>query len=257
MFRRFGVSIWHDLFICVWLDCHNASTCDMTRSDLCPTIATMPFIRPRGRDSKRKSQLAEFSVCLIINSVILLHLLLRKDNALRPCPGPLYAFNGYVSTVRQLQFLVEKLQCVHVMATICLTNTHVTRSELVTCSVSFATGIQEWLSIRSGASGLPYMRTSCMHLCCKWVASYVATWQTKRQKCENENERAKERKRYVFNKNSTLKTPQANKQTNKQNYSQQKDKLCGFKIQKKKKKRKALVTPRPANRTYPSALHDT
>jgi len=58
MFRRFGVSVWHDLFMCVWLNCHNASTCDMTRSDLYPAIATMPFksvrLRPRGRDSKRK-----------------------------------------------------------------------------------------------------------------------------------------------------------------------------------------------------------
>ena len=148
MLRRFGVSVWHDLFICVWFDCHTASTCDMTRSDLYPAIATMPFksvrLRPRGRNSKRKSQLTEFTVWLVINSVIFLQPLLRKDNALRPFPGPLYiyAHNGYVSRVRRLQFLVQKLQCVHVMATICLTNKHVTCSELVTCPVSFVAGIE-------------------------------------------------------------------------------------------------------------------
>jgi len=127
IFPRFEVLVWHDLFICVWFDCHNASTCDMTRSDLYPAIATMPFksvrLRPRGRDSKRKSQLAEFTICLVINSVISLHLLLRKDKALRMfC---LYMYNWYVSRVTwHLQFLVEKLQCVHVMATICFMNTH-------------------------------------------------------------------------------------------------------------------------------------
>jgi len=129
IFRRFAVSVWHDMtYLCVWLDCHNASTCDMTRSDLYPAIATMPF--KSVRLSKRKSQLAEFSVCLVINSVILLHLLLRKDNALRPFPGPLYAYNRYVSRVRKLQFLVEKMQCVHVGNDLfyehaCHTHTHV------------------------------------------------------------------------------------------------------------------------------------
>ena len=46
-----------------------------------------------------------------------------------------------MSTVSKLLFLVEELQWVHVMATICLTNTHVTRSELETCPLSFAADI--------------------------------------------------------------------------------------------------------------------
>jgi len=143
IFPRFEVSVCHDLFICVWFDCHNASTCDMTRSDPYPAIATIPFksvrLRPRGRDSKRKSQLAEFTICLVINSVISLHLLLRKDKALRH-EFPYCRHCPYMFRVRKLQFLVQKLQChgndlfdEHGLAF------HMLRA---TCPISFAAGIQ-------------------------------------------------------------------------------------------------------------------
>ena len=87
---------------------------------------------------------------------------------------------------------VVLIVCLYICICECLleNNNHKTTHRINTLSNqhSYVRGpLRECRSIRSGASGLPYYCTTCMHLCRNWLASCVAAWHNKNLKTEPRN----------------------------------------------------------------------